>query len=771
MNIKTLLTIIAINSALFAFAGFSIVTPDNQRNYDKFTVNELSSHLQKITADKVEVFTESTYKGSTPVIYLGKTRQGIAESKKLTLPEQWRIKSVGNDKLVITGSDPKGVLYGVYEFLERYGNVRHFDEKNSSIPVNKNFKLPSTDISGRPYFRIRHIYDSLDWYRDTHIFKARNRGQAYGNAGTTDYPLLGSPSPHHTFHNYADTFPVKKTEMFSLRPNNERVKDSSGQLCMTNTDTRKYVLAALRSFIKKDRVKAAKDGVPPPFIYDISANDNNNQCVCPDCKAIADREGGTYSAPLLDFINYIAREIRKEYPEIYIRTFAYLFSYNPPKTMRAEDNVIMHIAMLGMEFGGNGKRDTMRPLTYKTNKEALDLIIAWSKYAKNIAVWDYWKLFGGDHANLAGPYVNLEAIYSAMPIYKKYNVKDIFVECESPESTSFFALKRYIGLRSMNIPELNVQQEINTFMQGMYAEAAPIMKEYLNFLTAEQEKANIILGPVPPNMREYYTAKYFKKAFALLNKAVEAVKNNKNPLIKANIEREFIPVYGALIRRYFRLHEDDRAAWNYEDLLKNYEKYLMPSIDYYYPLKGDRLNLNGVLKNTWRQRLTALKAAQKQVKIPEQFKGKNVIALPYYTFKTKSVKFIDDKDSIYGKAVALGKEFPNKTKNGTTGFGIWDTGRKRPLAAKNIKTTDVPQDEKYHIVRLGKVTFRNSTPYFWGTSTWIIQCALDNIYEPTATDKENTYDAYMSVKFSGPVYVKDSNSPDFIAIDAIYFVK
>ena len=78
-------------------------------------------------------------------------------------------------------------------------------------------------------------------------------------------------------------------------------------------------------------------------------------------------------------------------------------------------------------------------------------------------------------------------------------------------------------------------------------------------------------------------------------------------------------------------------------LKKTYEKYLMPAIDYYYPLKGDRRNWNEVLKNTWKQRFVALQAAQKKVKIPEQFKGKNVIALPYYTFKNKSVKFINDK--------------------------------------------------------------------------------------------------------------------------------
>ena len=197
----------------------------------------------------------------------------------------------------------------------------------------------------------------------------------------------------------------------------------------------------------------------------------------------------------------------------------------------------------------------------------------------------------------------------------------------------------------------------------------------------------------------------------------------------------------------------------------------MPSFDYYYPLKGDRRNLNGVLKNTWKQRLVALKAAQKQVKIPEQFKGKNVTALPYYTFKTKSVKIIDDKDSIYGKAVSVGKEVPSKTKNGNTGFGIWEPARKIQLTGKGIKTADVPQDEKYHIISLGRIRFRNSTPYFWATSSWLIQCALDNIYEPTASDKDNTYDVYMSVKFSGPAYVKGSKSPEFIAVDALYFVK
>lgn len=161
----------------------------------------------------------------------------------------------------------------------------------------------------------------------------------------------------------------------------------------------------------------------------------------------------------------------------------------------------------------------------------------------------------------------------------------------------------------------------------------------------------------------------------------------------------------------------------------------------------------------------------KALPVPEQFSGKKVIVIPYSKFNQRYVKLIDDPDSVYGKAVSLGKETPSKTKNGCTKFGVWDQERKCQLSSVELKNESLPQDEKYHIIRVGKFPLRNASPYFWGSNSWQIQCVLEEFFEPTASMKENTYDVYMSVKFTGHPYVKDSVKEERIAVDAIFLVQ
>lgn len=769
MSKKHLAFILAAHISLLA-AGTTVVIPDQPSVQEKFAAQELSEHLKKITCSEAPIVREAEFSGTKPVIYLGRTKPGASAAKGLVRPEQWLIKSLGKDSLLLTGSDPRGVMYSVYSFLDRFCGVRWFDEKNSRIPENRNFKLPETELSGYPAFRTRFIYDTLDHIGDSRVFKIRNKGLTYRSGSAVEYPLIGSPSIHHTFHNYADKFPVRKPEMFALREGEKRSIES-GQLCMTNPDTRKYVLQALKDFIAADREKAKKEGVPAPVIYDISANDNPNFCQCPSCKEIAEREGNVYSAPQLDFINFIAREIRKDYPDVFIRTFAYLYSYNPPSAMKAEQNVIIHLAMLGSEFGGNGIRNTMRPLTHPDNAKALQLIKKWGECAKNVAVWDYWKLFGSDHSSLPSAYVNTDAITESFPIYCQNNVRDLFVEMESPESLSFFGLRRWLGYRLMEDPSRDPKAEIADFMQGMYGKAAPAMRKYLDFLSEEQDKVSYPLGTVSVNLREYFNGEYFRKAFALLDEASSIAENSNDRRSLSNIEREYVPLYATLIRRYPRFTEEEQKLFDFEKILTAYEKRVIESIDYYYPKQGDRRNLNAVLKQKLQRELFIFREAKKQLPVPQEFSGKKVKVIPYYKFKQKGVQLITDPDSHYGKAVSLGKEFPAKTKNGRTGFGVWDTNRKCQLCSISLKNEDLPQDEKYHIVRVGKILLRNSSPYFWGTSTWLIQCVLEEFYEPTASKEDNIYDVYMSVKFSGKQYVPNSTKEDRIAIDAVYLVQ
>ena len=753
-------------------ASFTIVKPDKCASYDNFAADELALHLRKITASDVKTVCEKDYKNSRPVIFLGNTTAGKNAAKNLKSPEEWRILSLDSDSLVLTGSDPKGMLHSIYEFLEKFAGVRWFDEFNFSIPENKNFKLPSNaDITGKPYFRVRHIYDTLDWQHISHVFKARNKSQSAGTPETADYSLVGSPAPHHTFNRYSSRFKSPKPEMFALIKGKGRLTDAKGQLCMTHPETRKQVLEILRGFIRADRRKAAKDNVPPPVIYDISANDVHSFCQCDGCNAIAEREGGAYSAPQLDFINYIANEIAKEYPDIFIRTFAYMHTYDPPKTMKAAKNVIIHIAILGYEFGKVGKRDTMSALNTPENAYSMQLIKNWGPHADNLAMWDYWKLWGGHH-QMQDPYVNVYPIIYNMKVYKDNNIKDIFVECESPAETSFFGLKRYLGMRLMENPDRDPGKEIDIFMRGMYGKAAPVMKEYLDFLSDNQTRNKLVLGRLSTRNRTDLNGAFYSRAMKLLTRAQKLAATDSNKLAKANVEREFIPVIGSWLDRYGK-HRDGKNDFDFKKMLSEYEKYSRAAIDYYYrDTKSGHYRkskfhdrISKTVKNLKRWQLP------KNVKLPKELQGKNVITMQTYHFRNASnAKFIRDRDAQTGEAIVLGKESPNKSSGNRTLFGVHDRIKGNKFIS--IKNADIPQDEKYHLIHIGRATMKNSQAYFFAGNTCGIQCGLDMIFKDGASDEENTYDFYASVKFSGPQYVKNSKQQEsMIAVDALYAVK
>lgn len=745
-------------------SALPIVMPDNASALERKAAFELSMHLRMASGKNYPVVKESANKAA-PAIYVGKTAFSAKNKVATAVPQGWIIKNVGKN-LVISGGDDQGIIFGVYEFLDRHG-FRWLDEKNTIVPNLKNFAITEINVAGKPYFRLRQVFDTLDWYTASQIFKLRNRGQGYSRSTALDYPLIGRPEQHHTFNRYSRKFPKNKPELYSMNKAGQRISDTRGQICMTNPEARKLMVKILKEFVEADRKEAAKRKVPAPLIYDISANDNPNPCYCKDCQELVKTEG-TQSAPLIQFINYIAEEAEKFCPGIQIRTFAYLYSIEPPKTFKPRKNVIIHLAMLGKEFGGLGHADTMNPVNHPANAKALEIIKKWNKHAENLAIWDYWKLFALDSPRCP-PYVNIDAIVYNLKYYSTINVSSIFVECESPASTSFFALKRYLGFRLMNDPALDAEKEMDVFFKGMYGKAAPVMREYLNFVIAEQKKNKGPLGETPPALREYLTIAYFDHVFGLFDKALALAPNAK---IKANIERELVPVYAGFLMRAKKLDmKNAKRKYDINKMLDEYIKSATAAVKYYYPQKDVKGTYQRLMKELQEYKNNAL-LINNPPEIPEVFKGRRVIDMPYYFFhKLASVDVINDKDSVInGKAICAGDRVPRKTVNGKTNFGIYDMKNKRILRAISLDSAKVAQDEKYHIIKVGRINLKHNMIYFYGTNTWVLQCRITDAFDPAASDEKNSYDVYMSVKFSGPLYVKGSKNPNRISINRVMLV-
>jgi hypothetical protein len=746
--------------------SYNIVVKQSPILAEVTAANELAKNLQSVTGSEFKIVEESKAAAGKPAIYVGQTEYAAANGVDFNKlgQEEWIIKTTANGNLILSGGRPRGTLYAVYEFLENNAGCHWLDEANEVIPAVSQLKIPSLNIQGHPYFRNRQIFDLLDWYPVSITFKVRNKGTCYAPAEYGWAFKIGRPRQHHTFYNYSESWPKNQVELYSLNSDGKRLIATDpvgpGQICMTNPEARQRVLAQLKGFIAQDRQEAAIAGNPPaPTVYDISQNDNNNKCVCENCKKLAEKEG-SYSGPLLDFINYIATNIKKDYPDVYIRTFAYEYSSVPPKYIKAADNVIIHIALLGVEFGPNkGTRDTMRPLTHPDNKLNRELIEGWSKKAANVAMWDYWILYPPDPE----PYVNVSALQPNMAFNKTQNVKDAFAECESPHSTSFFGLKRYLGYKLMQNPDRPAQPVINEFMNGYYGKAASAMQVLLNYMEKRQNENKGPIGKVYVARRQYLDLDYFKTTLNLLGQAEKLVAGNAKLI--ANIRRERIPILAGLFMRWHNIDGADKQ-FNGPELIKEFKEDSLAAINYYYPNPDTQIFRKDSLASLEKS-ISLFEKNIFPVKLPAQFKNRHVVDLPWACFKTDNgrAKLVEDPEAVGGKAMALGKDVTDKTKNGLTSFGIYDSTEKKVLCSTEIRTSDIPKDEKYHLLKVGRVNFVNdSTAYFYGGSTWEIHCDL---YRPFPAG--SSYDVYVSAKFQGPEYVKGSAKENRIMVERIIF--
>src|SRR5690606_38717057 len=103
------------------------------------------------------------------------------------------------------------------------------------------------------------------------------------------------------------------------------------QLCLTNVEMRKELTRNALERLHQ---------TPGATMISISQNDNNNRCECEACRAVEEREGSP-AGLVIQFVNAVAEEIEKEYPEVLVETLAYQYTRKPPKHVKPRPNVIV----------------------------------------------------------------------------------------------------------------------------------------------------------------------------------------------------------------------------------------------------------------------------------------------------------------------------------------------------------------------------------------------------------------------------------------------
>lgn len=458
----------------------TIIKSSNCTEQEEYAAQELKNYLDFITTSSIPIGDEST---DGPVIAVGAAahRLGVIAGTDLG-DDGFSIRTVGNSLAIVVGK--RGVIYGVYEFLEKLG-CRFFTPKCEKIPSILNLELPQIDDTQVPVLEYRHhnYIDFLAYPR----FAVKNRI----NGAPSIKEKFGGHLSYVWFVHSFQPYILDPEEWFDEHPeyfsmvDGKRIKERT-QLCLTNPDV-------LRIAIEK--VKQALRENPGSRLISVSQNDWYNNCTCPECRKIDEAEGSN-AGSLIWFVNQIAEAIEDEFPDVIIDTLAYQYSRPAPKNIRPRKNVCVRLCSIEACFAhpfetcDDTSRQVMRP--DGTKSDFITDLQEWGKICDRVYIWDYTTCF----AHYPAPFPNWNVLQPNMQAFVKNNVKGVFEQACGAlgGGVDLNELRAYLIAKLLWDANCDYERHMQEFIEYYYGAAAPFIHKYIKTLTDKVERDNIHIG-------------------------------------------------------------------------------------------------------------------------------------------------------------------------------------------------------------------------------------------------------------------------------------
>lgn len=361
--------------------------------------------------------------------------------------------------IIISGGNGRGVIYAVYTFLERFAGMRFFMPGLETL--GKGDICVDEDYEYTPTFEMRQSdwrcgNDSVDWCLKNKI----NRSEIPQEQGG----CIRYGGFVHTLGGYTDT-PWDK------------------QPCLSDPENLKKTIAGVRALLKKD---------PTISIISVSQNDNQNFCTCEKCAAV-DAEEGSHAGTLLRFVNAVAEDIAKDYPDVIIDTLAYQYTRKAPLITKPRENVCVRLCSIECCFS-----HPLDDLTCKENAAFCNDIVAWSKICDRIYIWDYVT----DFCFYVPTFPNFGVLRENMRFFADHGVRGMYPEgnYNSPQSGEFGELRCYLLAKLMWEPHMSgteYARHMDEFLAAYYGDGWRYIRAYIDWTTAEASDGHMSIWKQP----------------------------------------------------------------------------------------------------------------------------------------------------------------------------------------------------------------------------------------------------------------------------------
>lgn len=581
-------------------SDYQILMPENPSQNLIYARDELVSLFEEATGYALGVQSDPTisFDENAQYISLGDTHffatSGLSVDREGLGRDGSRIITKGKSIFIVGGEDI-GTLYGVYDFLKReFGFEPYHPDYYTLDKGVRELKLLNYDYTDIPdiAFRSRtELTNPSTSDHDDQMFAYRAR--TLDSTGSQFLPIHATDetsSPVNSVHNSFYYFPKEKylvREGENYHP--KFYSDQGTQLCYTahgdKEEWQKMIQIAAEKIELELTHYPAKEY--PDYSYaPLGVNDAAVQCSCPACSEVYAAHFGSHASTILLFLKEVGKQVNEwmakpenvEYKRDLTYSFlAYSDVLKPPFEQREDGSFDYDPALIPEEgvkvapYVCSSNARTFVSLYDPANDENRRYLAAWGNFYPGSWLWSYGTFFL-DFFCFYDMYNYYEDLYR---FAKEYHYTLQFAQVHSDQrgsDTGFHAMANYVIRKKAWDFSISVNDLISDYLDAMYLEAAPEMKELFlrdRIWFAESAKVNSWGGGLgyssPTGREEYWSEGFLNAQFTLLDAAYEKIKvHEQDPVLfqklKRHIDMEWLFPAMVVISSWNSFLNDDELA-------------------------------------------------------------------------------------------------------------------------------------------------------------------------------------------------------------------
>ncbi len=419
--------------------------------------------------------------------------------------------------------DDQGTCYAVYDFLERFCDVRWYGPTplNVVFPSRGTLVVPPAEIRRTPSLLHRHGRGcnwpiiQVQWNNpggeQTQLFYRRLRfgGEKWaGNHSHSTFRkrfLVKDPDrPEPWDRSRPDFFAVGWEKEGHWR-----------QLCLTNPDLVRQVAQDARDYFDGKGLKGKQPASGDYFTF-VPA-DSNHWCKCNRCQAVlAPGKArdirhtfgtGTASDYVFSFVNAVAKEVRKTHPDKYIATLAYhVYSY--PPTFELEPNVAV-APCVQLCYGyqkGTFANDATFYGQWVAHKGRRIHLWNYFHHPMELAIMGKWKCF---------PCFMPDVISQWVKRYHRDGVRGFFL-CGIPQQLDY-----YLYMQTAFNADTDYRKLVDEFFTRYFGAAAEPMRTFYYRISEINREEGVLGTTSKASWERLGTEERMKELGALMDRAVK----------------------------------------------------------------------------------------------------------------------------------------------------------------------------------------------------------------------------------------------------------